>query len=113
MKEIGKATIFDSFQQKDLEIVSVVQSTFKDNRLVTVAKLEDNSYCLSVENPQSSGRAMVSTMRLTEDSFIGLLATSFMYFEHNKEDLTEKVQTLINNDIVQYRFNDNNPELIE
>lgn len=76
----------------------------KDHRLITIAKLEDKSYCLAVENPQSSGRAVVSNMRLTEESLFGLISLSLIYFEHNNIDLNEKLKDFLNPDTVDYEY---------
>lgn len=102
--KIGQALCESAEGSKQLDIIDLIRSEFKDHRLITVAKLEDNSFMLSVENPQSSGRAIQSNMRLTEESLLGLLASCMIYFEHNSIDLSNKLLELINSDNIQYSY---------
>ncbi|MDF2931236.1 MAG: hypothetical protein K0R36_567 [Chryseobacterium sp.] len=77
----GKATIgFGTPEQKELNIVEFLQAEYKDNRLMSVVMLEDESFIFSVENPVSSGRAPHQSMRLGKESAIGMLSTILLYF---------------------------------
>lgn len=80
-KSFGKATIgFGTSEQTELEIVDFLKAEYKDNRLITVAMLEDESFIFAVENPVSSGRAPHQSMRLGKESAIGMLSTLLLYF---------------------------------
>lgn len=67
----------------------MVRCEFADHRLVTVAHTEEDAYLLSVENPQSSGRATQTNMYLTEGSAAALFYTYILYLEHNGIDANE------------------------
>lgn len=103
----GFIEIENSQGKEKLEIIDFIQSSFVGGRTITVAKLEDNTFGLSVENPQSSGRALQSSMRLTEESFLALLSSCMLYFNHNNIDLVEKLNKLINNKDISYTYSDN------
>lgn len=100
----GYVEVQNSTENKQLEIIDFIQSSFVGGRIITVAKLEDGSYGLSVENTKSSGRALQSSMRLTEESLLGLFASCFLYFQHNGIDLSQKLENLINNDVINYSY---------
>lgn len=94
-------------QQREIEIVDFVQSHYKDNRTVTVAMLEDETYLLSVENIPSTGRSPQSSMWLSKDSFLGLLATSFMYFGCKGEDVGKMLNEAAAEDKISYSYSEN------
>ena len=80
-ESLGKATIgFGTNQQTELEIVDFLKAEYKDNRLMSVVMLEDETFIFSVENPVSSGRAPHQSMRLGKESAIGMLSTLLLYF---------------------------------
>ena len=93
--------------KKQLAIVDYIQSAFVGGRIVTVAKLEDNTYVLSVENTVSSGRALQSQMRLTEESFLALISSCMLYFHHNDIDLKEKLQSIMTSEALNYTYTKN------
>ena len=100
----GYIEIQNATENKRLEIIDFIQSSFIGGRTITIAKLEDDTFSLSVENTQSSGRAAQASMRLTEESLLGLFASCFLYFQHNNIDLSQKLQDLINNDVINYSY---------
>ena len=70
----GVATVgLGTSQEREIPIEQCVKSLYKDNRLVSIVKLEDDSFILSVENPGSSGRATQTSMWLSRESFISLI----------------------------------------
>jgi len=92
----------------ELEIIDFVQATFKDNRVITVATLEDGSYALLVENPESSGRNAVSKMWLSKESTLGLFSTISMLFEAKGIDMIEELRQTVNSDgKISYGLSDN------
>ncbi len=93
--------------QKELEVINYVQSKYTDNRLVAISELEDGSYTLVVENPQSSGRATQAAMRLTKESFIALIAGSFLYFSCKNENMTAMMEEVATKGLIDYSFSDN------
>lgn len=100
----GYIEIQNASEKKQLDIVDFIQSSFVGGRTITVAKLEDGTFGLTVENTPSSGRALQSAMRLTEESLLGLFASCLLYFQHNNIDLSQKLQDLINNDAINYSY---------
>lgn len=107
-KSRGKVTVgYGQSGQSDLEIVDFVQAEYLDHRLVSISQLEDESYCLVVENPISTSRNPQSVMRLSKESFIGLLSTSFLYFSCKGEDLGEMMKEVVESENIQYTFSDN------
>lgn len=82
--------------QRVVDIDSLVRIEFKDHRLATVARDEENAILLAVENPQSTGRAARAEMYLSQDSFYSILHTAMIFLEHNGIDLSSKLKELIN-----------------
>lgn len=103
----GYIEIENADGKEKLEIVDYVQSSFVGNRFVTVAKLEDGSYGLSIENTVSSGRALQSSMRLTEESLFALISSCMLYFHHNNVDLTEKLHGIMTSEELNYTYTKN------
>lgn len=105
----GKITVgAKSAEQKEIDILDFVQSVFKDNRVITVAGLEDGSMLISVENPESTGRASHATIWLSEESVLGVLSTCLLYFGCKGEDIESLfLNSLRNKDMVDFTYSDN------
>jgi hypothetical protein len=104
----GKITVGIGSAQREIEIIDFVQCKFKDNRLISVAGLEDGSMFLSVENVPSSGRAAQSNIWLSKESFLGVLSTSILYFGCKGEDLEKLLLDSANNeDVIDFVYSDN------
>ena len=72
MPDIGTITLQspDGTPGRTLQLTDLVRATYKDHRFCTVARAEDNTFLLAVENPTSTGRAALSQMYLSEDSML-------------------------------------------
>ncbi len=106
-KSIGKVYILDSATQKPLSEVAItdmVRSTFKDHRMCTVARTEENTFVVAIENPPSTGRLSLSQMHLTEDSMIALVSCISLFYEHNKIDLRQKVKDILMSDTLNFEY---------
>lgn len=109
----GKVTVgYGGIEQRELEIVEYVQAKFKDNRLISISKLEDDTMVLSVESPPSTGRNAQSTIWLSKDSLIGLLSTASLYLAIKGEDLSEMIEDIVGEE-VNYGVSDNLEQLNE
>lgn len=107
-KDYGSVTVgYGKPEEREIPIIEFIKSSYKDDRIVSVAKLEDDTYCLSVENVASSGRNPSNTMRLSRESFIGLLATSLLYLSVKGEDMLELTKKSIDGDTLRYHLSDN------
>lgn len=60
-------------------------------------QLVDDSYVIGVENHESTGRAVKATIWLSEESFIGMLTTSFLYFSQKGVDLEGILKQAVSN----------------
>lgn len=104
----GKVTIgYGSDEQKELEILDFVQAEYISNRLISISQLEDETFILSVENPKSSGRNEQSIMRLSEESFMGLVSTCMLYLSAKEYDIQELLSKSVRDNKVEYCFSDN------
>jgi len=107
-KKYGVATVgVGTSEKREIPIEEYVKSLYKDNRLVSIVKLEDGSFILSIENPGSSGRATQTSMWLSRESFISLISTSFLYFGCAGENFGELLQECVTKDCLDYDFSDN------
>ena len=98
------AFVVDNLGKKKMKVTDMVRSIFQDNRLITIAKLEDNTFVLSIENPISSGRNTQQLMKLTEESFYALHYTYSLYFHAKKTDLEEKLKEFIEKKEINYEY---------
>ncbi len=105
----GKITVgIGSGEQKEIEVLDFVQSTFKDNRVITTAGLEDGSMLITVENPKSTGRASQATIWLSKESVLGILSTCFLYFGCKGEDVQSLfLDSVQNKDMLDFTYSDN------
>ncbi len=108
----GEATIgYGTPLERKVPILDFVQTTYKDNRVITVSTLGDGkeSQILSVENPASTGRASDSKMWLSKESTIGLLTTMLMYYSCKGISLEELLQEAIERGKteIDYKFSSN------
>lgn len=104
--DIGTVTVSDSFGSRNIAITDFVRSTFKDHRLCTVIRTEENTYVLAIENPSSTGRATIANIHLSEESMLALVSCVMIYYEHKGIDITQKFQELINSEKINYEFNE-------
>lgn len=104
----GKITVgFGTTEQKEMEIINFVQAKFKDHRLIGISQIEDDSLVVVVENPMSSGRNTQATIWLSKESFVGVLATAFLYFSAKGEDLGKLIQESVEKNEINYTLSDN------
>lgn len=80
-KNIGEITLgYGSDSARKVVITDMVRCEFADHRLVTVAHTDEDAYLLSVENPQSTGRASQTNMYLTEEAqLLFFILTSYIW----------------------------------
>ncbi|MDD3037926.1 hypothetical protein [Bacteroides sp.] len=112
MSEYGTVTLgFGTDEQREVEIVDYIRSEFKDHRLITVAKTEEDAYLLCVENPESSGRNTCSKMYLSLGSLVALLASTHLFFQNQGLDMAELLKEYVEGDVINYEYpNDNNQQ---
>ena len=94
-------------EQKDVAITEYLRSTFIDNRFVSVIKLENDAFVISVENLVSSGREPVNQMYLSKESFVALISTAMLYFTCKNEDLNDLLKQVIQGKEINYTCSDN------
>ena len=90
--------------RREIPIVDMVRSVFKDHRMCTVARTEENTFLLSVENPESTGRWPKADMYLSEESMLALFGAVCLFYTHYDIDVNEKVKELVGKDTLSYEF---------
>lgn len=103
-KSKGTIDLYDGCNSRKMEITDWVRGTYKDHRLCSVIRTEENTFVLSVENPTSSGRAVQSNIHLTEDSMLAMMSSILIYYEHHGIDITKRMAELVNSDSMNYEF---------
>lgn len=107
-ESFGKITVgVGTALKRELKVVNYVQCKFKDNRVVTITEIEDGTYTLAVENPESSGRSPQSSIWLTKDSFLSLLSASFIYWGCKGESPDTLLKQSLENNKIEYSFSKN------
>lgn len=105
--EYGTITVATgTAQQRELKIINTVQAQFKDHRLVTVAEIEDGSYLVSVENPESTGRSS-QKMWVSKESLIAAFGALTIYSNCKGWDLIEEYKACCVANNIGYHFSDN------
>ena len=100
---VGTGTL----NEHKIEIVDFIQAKYKDNRLVSMSQLEDKSFVVAVENPESSGRNTQATIWLSKESVIAMLSTCMMYFTAKEENINELLKESTEGNLINYSFSDN------
>lgn len=106
-KSIGKVEVIDGDTHqpiKTVEITEMVRSVFKDHRMCTVARTEENTFVLAVENPSSTGRLPKSQMHLSEESMIALINCVFLFYRHHNIDIEQKMKEVIDSDTIHFEY---------
>lgn len=104
----GVATVgYGKLDQREIPITEFVSANFKNNRLINVVKLEDETFIISVENPPSSGREPQQNMRLSLESLIGLVTTLLMYQDMKGMKYLDHLQNAVNDGQISYNCSDN------
>lgn len=107
-KSYGKITVGTGTTiQKDLQVLDMVQAQFTDNRLITCAGIEGNTFLLAVENPESTGRATSMKMWVSRESFFALITTALMYLNAKRLDAKDELQKCVRSGDINYCFSDN------
>jgi len=96
IENYGTVKIGGAGNIREVEIKEFIQATFKDNRIVNVCELEDESFILSVENIASSGRGNHS-MLLSKDSMFGLFSVMTLFIEKRGFDFQTEVDIALGN----------------
>lgn len=103
-KSIGTVTVgYGSEKERVIEIEDYVISTYTGNRIISVSKTVEDSFVLSVENPESSGRNISSKMHLSRESFFGLLSTAIIYLSHNNVEIGDEINKM-QGDSIGYKY---------
>lgn len=97
----------DNYVKHEHKIVDHIQARYVDNRLITVASVEDGSTILSVENPESTGRAKTSQMRLSRESMVGLLSTVMLYYDAKGINLQKELEETAVGGKIEYTVTNN------
>jgi hypothetical protein len=97
MKTFGTITVKTLGGTKEVNVVKLIKIP-KEGRIITIAETEGESYLISVENPESSGRGNHS-MFLTKESLIILHFAIIAFFDKNETDLHEMLLSIFQNGI--------------
>lgn len=104
MAKIGTVTINSQQEPIELRITELVRATFKDHRLCTVARTEENTFVLAVENPSSTGRLASAQIHLSEESMLALVNMIFVYYIHKGLDFKEVIASVSDERDIQYEY---------
>lgn len=96
-------------EQREIGVDDYVQAQFKDGRLITVMKLEDNSFMSVVENPEKSGRHPRQEIWLSEESFAGLMSVCWLLGAHSDFDMDAAVRLASEDKDIHYVFSEKAP----
>lgn len=108
MNDYGNITVgYGKVDQHELKIIDYVRSLYINERFASCVKLEDGSYCISIENITSTGRNPQNAMWLSEESFVGLLANCLLYLQIKNLDVTELLKKAVKNGSIEYSVSDN------
>lgn len=104
----GKVTVgFGSKDQHDIEVKDFVKSVFAGDRFIHIAQLVDDSYCITIENLPSSGRAPHQSMRVGQESFIALVHAIMLYMQVKDMNVSQLAIDLQQNGNIEYSCSDN------
>jgi len=104
----GKVTVGKgSFDQREIDVVEFVRSRYKGNRVISIAKLEDETLVMGVENPPSTGRAAQATIWLSQESVIGVISTAIIYFSAKGLDFQKLLSDSLDRDDIDIEYSDN------
>jgi hypothetical protein len=98
---------YGSSKQQEIALLDYVRADFVDHRLVSIMTAEDDSIILAVENPATTGRAPQNLMRLSQESFVGLITTSLLYLSAKGLDLGVLAEQVVKNQQIVYQYSDN------
>jgi hypothetical protein len=104
----GSVSYYDeNYIKHEHKIVDHIQARYVDNRLITIAGVDDGTTILSVENPESTGRAKTSQMRLSRESMVGLLSTVMLYYDAKGINLQKELEETAVGGKIEYSVTDN------
>lgn len=108
MSKIGTVTITDDYGNviRKIEMTDMVRSVFSDHRLCSVARTEENTFVLVVENPESTGRHPRCQMHLSEESMLAIVNAVFLYYMHHDIDINEKMKSIVDSDTINFEYID-------
>lgn len=108
INELGTLTVgVRTDECKTLNVVNFVRAVYVDDRVVGIQEIEDDSILITVQNPVGSEREANVNMWLTKESFMGVLATAFVYLECKGEDSSKLLEKCIDGNELEYFFSDN------
>jgi hypothetical protein len=107
-KNYGHITVAAlSKEPREIPILSFIQSHFKDNRVISIMEVENNSYVISVENPESTGRNSKETLWLSEESLTGFILSVFFLYAAKGKDFDKTLKEAIEKTGISYSYSDN------
>lgn len=106
----GKATVgIGTTEMREIDILNYLQAQYKDHRLISIAQVEDDveSFIVTVENPESTGRATKQSIWLSKESLMGFVSAVMLYFTAKKENLDELLKNCVSDKEIGYSVSDN------
>ena len=106
---IGKITVgYGTIEQREIEIIDMVQASFQGNRLVSVGTVnEDEGIVAVIENPTSSGRNPQTTIWVSKESFMALIATAMIYFDAKGENTETLFRKTVKGEDIEVALSEN------
>lgn len=91
-----------------LAVIDFVRAQYKDHRVISVASVEDGSFIISVENPESTGRNPSNKMWLSKESLVGLFSTISLLFEAKDMDMRDLLNDTVDpSRLISYELSPN------
>ncbi len=94
-------------QPSTRQVVEFMRSEYKDKRYATVAKLDDGSFLISIENPEGSERTTYVSMWLSKESLFALMTNTMFYFSKAGVDLDDMLKQSMAEGVVNYNCSEN------
>lgn len=104
----GEATLgVGGPEERKVPIESWMEGEFNDGRIVTVVKLQEDTYALTVRNVGDNDRNPRQEMLLTEDSLLALMTIVQMHWYSSDRKPEEMLENAMKGKDIQYRMSDN------
>lgn len=102
-EDYGNATIgWGTPKEHQVKIESYCKVLFVDDRICSTIKLENGNYCLTVENPESSGREPLNQMMLTKESLLGLMSSMIIHLNGEGINFETVLKEMTDNGTIDY-----------
>lgn len=90
---------------QEMYIREYIEMIYNKKQYITIGRTQEGNFLLHTGDPKLTEQ--YKTMLIPEDTFVGLIVSAIVYFEHYDIDIIGKSKEIIGSELITYTFPSN------